>query len=554
MFELNRWRAVPRALPMAVMGALFSAGCDHVPVPGDGGAGAAGVSGSAGVSGAAGAAGCVPVGGAAGTGATACGSVEVLRVDPDASPGGDGRTWATALDSLQGAIDQLAGRGGGEVWILGGEFERLTSAAEEFITLRSRVHVRGGFAGTETSPEQRDAGTPRTVLRTIGDTESDVIRRNLVQARDADDAKLERLALLLGAPALRVENCQRLLIEDVVMSTYSYFAYAVAVEATNSEVRFDHLQLELLNSAPYVVATNSDLSFVDLTCSNEIPLLTFTEVSSSRVLVQRATMDGCSIALTGSQALVIDSKFSGEFPPGGGPSIGYLTASTGDGTLTPMVTVVDSSFSGAVPVGTPVSAPSLFVWNSVFWELFGGPVRGSAPDAGSIKAPELEVALSTFYRNICSAPEYEGSGNACAEDVETGPEGVVHNSLFVLAQPEPGSWWNMTPRVAVTGTELLVGNCTTDASDGFQFIDGEPIAVNHPCHDAGDVAHLEGARQRLFTRTAPFRAPPFFADLSRYASPNWWREESAVLGQCVDRAAPDPGRHLDLACPPRTVP
>ena len=76
----------------------------------------------------------------------------------------DGRTWATAYASLQQGIDH-AWACGGDVWVARGTYEP-TPAADRSASFRLRpgVAVYGGFAGTETRRDERNAQANATVL------------------------------------------------------------------------------------------------------------------------------------------------------------------------------------------------------------------------------------------------------------------------------------------------------------------------------------------------------------------------------------------------------
>lgn len=80
----------------------------------------------------------------------------IVYVSPEGSNGNDGRTWATAVASVQWALN-LAARTGGEVWVRQGTYA-------ENVTGREFTDLFGGFAGTETARDQRDWRTHPTVL------------------------------------------------------------------------------------------------------------------------------------------------------------------------------------------------------------------------------------------------------------------------------------------------------------------------------------------------------------------------------------------------------
>ena len=80
----------------------------------------------------------------------------IVRVSPNGDDANDGSSWASAKRTVQDGVD-LASRSGGDVWVQAGTYQ-------ERITLHPYVHVYGGFAGSETSRDQRDWRTRVTVL------------------------------------------------------------------------------------------------------------------------------------------------------------------------------------------------------------------------------------------------------------------------------------------------------------------------------------------------------------------------------------------------------
>ena len=103
----------------------------------------------------------------------------VIYVDADATPGGDGTSWANAYKYLQ---DALATTGFGDViWVAEGSYRPDQDAASPLGTndrnatfkLTNDDALYGGFAGTETSPNQRNWQTNETILTgdigTLGD-------------------------------------------------------------------------------------------------------------------------------------------------------------------------------------------------------------------------------------------------------------------------------------------------------------------------------------------------------------------------------------------------
>lgn len=116
--------------------------------------------------------------------------VDVVYVVADGREGTwDGTSWDTAFRNLQTAIDYANLAGDAQVWVAGGTYTPTdTVDRSKSFYLREGVKVYGGFAGNETSIEQRDINQNKTVLSgNIGDknTQEDNVYHVLVGANDA---------------------------------------------------------------------------------------------------------------------------------------------------------------------------------------------------------------------------------------------------------------------------------------------------------------------------------------------------------------------------------
>jgi len=78
-----------------------------------------------------------------------------IHVKPDGDDANDGSSWALAKRTVQGALD--IANSGQEIWVAAGTYE-------ECILLKSGVGLYGGFAGIETSREQRNPAVNVTIL------------------------------------------------------------------------------------------------------------------------------------------------------------------------------------------------------------------------------------------------------------------------------------------------------------------------------------------------------------------------------------------------------
>lgn len=92
----------------------------------------------------------------------------VMHVAADASPGGDGQSWAAAFDDLNDALCVAAGGNGavGEIWVKAGTYrpDRGSRDRAGSFRMRNGIAIYGGFAGGETSRSQRDTSTNVTTL------------------------------------------------------------------------------------------------------------------------------------------------------------------------------------------------------------------------------------------------------------------------------------------------------------------------------------------------------------------------------------------------------
>ena len=82
-------------------------------------------------------------------------SNRVVYVDARRPGAGDGRSWSTAYNSLNSALDD-AGRDGAEIWVASGVYRPSDSGRSTAFVLRPGVKLYGGFSGAEKARTQRD--------------------------------------------------------------------------------------------------------------------------------------------------------------------------------------------------------------------------------------------------------------------------------------------------------------------------------------------------------------------------------------------------------------
>jgi predicted outer membrane repeat protein len=90
-------------------------------------------------------------------------SDRVIYVDDNAAPGGNGSSWDSAYSSLADALKD-ADTDNAQVWMAGGTYKPEGEQRDATFKIPDGVRVYGGFAGNESSLDQRVAGSHETTL------------------------------------------------------------------------------------------------------------------------------------------------------------------------------------------------------------------------------------------------------------------------------------------------------------------------------------------------------------------------------------------------------
>jgi len=85
----------------------------------------------------------------------------VWAVNWTAAAGGDGKSWATALNTVQAAIDSASS--GEEIWVATGSYSPGANINSTFL-MKTGLSMYGGFAGDEKSRNERDPSLHVTEL------------------------------------------------------------------------------------------------------------------------------------------------------------------------------------------------------------------------------------------------------------------------------------------------------------------------------------------------------------------------------------------------------
>ena len=133
-------------------------------------------------------------------------------------PGGagnkNGTSWANAYADVQTAIDSASSDGGGEVWIAKGTYKHGSA-----MTMRNNVAIYGGFAGTETSKDQRVSGN-NTILD--GENSYSVFYNNYTKSNPlTNSAKLDNVTIQNGYASFGAGMCNNYASPEITNCTFS---------------------------------------------------------------------------------------------------------------------------------------------------------------------------------------------------------------------------------------------------------------------------------------------------------------------------------------------
>ena len=136
-------------------------------------------------------------------------------VVPNGAGSKNGTSWANAFADVQSAIDRASSDGDGEVWIAKGTYKHGSALA-----MKNNVRIYGGFAGTETSKDQRVSGN-NTILD--GEGKYRVFYNNYTESNPlTNSAKLDNVTIQNGYASDGNDNSSS--TADYGAGMYNYYA------------------------------------------------------------------------------------------------------------------------------------------------------------------------------------------------------------------------------------------------------------------------------------------------------------------------------------------
>jgi len=126
-----------------------------------------------------------------------CWGGDVIYVDPQATGRNTGTSWEDAYRDLPHALARAAKDCGSEIWVAGGTYRPADTVVTDTFAIPAGVSVYAGFAGNETSRDQRDILKYKTTLSGFIALVPDgwggyyETRNNIVVTMDGDGAMLD---------------------------------------------------------------------------------------------------------------------------------------------------------------------------------------------------------------------------------------------------------------------------------------------------------------------------------------------------------------------------
>jgi hypothetical protein len=398
---------------------------------------------------------------------------EFIYVDAGSDGSGTGASWSVPLSDLQDALD-LA-EAGDEIWVAEGTYTPGASRSDAF-QLKSGVAVYGGFVGTETERNQRNAdpATNGTILSgEIGESIDSDNCYHVVNASGADSAVLAGFTLTKGwagasstdtsndarGGAILINGGDSLFENLIVRDNVAYYVggsvYMNNASPTFRNVRFLDSRTTGIGSAGVdnegggLYINQSDATFINCEFRD----------------CQSFNGAGAALSLHGSDATLINCLLAENFTnhPTGGAL--YAVSASNLSLVNCTITGNRTQTSGG---GIYQSGGSLTMTNCLFWNNLANNTTGSA--SASMELP----GVSRNFRHCLVA-------NWSASSLNTGDGFGNFNPadpLFMIpAQPA-------TPQLADGDYRLQAGspalNCGLDSvnAENFDAIGGLRLISN----------------------------------------------------------------------------
>jgi|GEM_PF-2665674 len=440
----------------------------------------------------------------------------IAYVTPDGT--GDGSSWQNATNSIQGAIS-LCGNGG-EVWIKAG-----TYAVTQEISIPVKVKLRGGFAGTETSIDQRTAYKATVKTLTIeAPTLSQEENLTILTGQD-----LNRIFNLKDAIGLNEWGYEDFYSEDNPLIDRLVIQNGRAIEKNGGAIYLEHSALTIencliLNNVAYSASADTEAqtyyaSGGAIYSDNSFLLIRDCRLSGNAVIDSDASQtestgvlgSGGVISVADGNLIIERSEIIGNSAPSGG--VLYLGsawmsitdsflennhASNGDGG------VIKSSETSVYLYGSHFAGnySSLGSGGVMYLTYAGATISGcvfsgnrAALDGGVISSanwwwgavPITEIVNSTFIDNTAKDGAVSGADNQlrifyCTFVGNTATASGIFNTFNLIPQEVANTIFKDNSFVGTlfyckkeeASGSYSMENCVTQGEEGGTNISGDP--------------------------------------------------------------------------------
>ena len=409
-----------------------------------------------------------------------------LHVDANASAGGDGQAWETAYDDLQVAISDAAARNADangtndvdSIWIAEGTYtpSALLESGDDrsaSYSLLDGVSLYGGFAGRETSLEERNWSTHVTILSgdlgTLGDDSDNAT--TVVYCGESIEAAVDGVSITGGNADFRpyldpmeshwgggVFNKGTLTIKNSTLT-------GNAANSVGGGICCYEGSLSVINST---VAENTGSGIGTIYGAVSIAGCAVAGNSSSGIYISYGTVTVADCTLSGNNGsgirneegrlTVTNSAISGNTGAGVSSWNGTVAVtnctladngSSGISSSSETLTVIDSEVSGNAGSGIRGSGTAA-ITNCV---LSGNKDNGIRNDNGTFTV--------TNSRLVENETDYDGGGILNKGTLTVTNSTLVHNS----AQERGGGIWN--DGVLTVTSSTLAGNTARQGGGGL---------------------------------------------------------------------------------------
>ncbi|MDX9881036.1 MAG: choice-of-anchor Q domain-containing protein [Prolixibacteraceae bacterium] len=319
-----------------------------------------------------------------------------IFVDASASGSNNGANWTNAYTSLQTAI--TAATSGTQIWVVAETYKPTTSTDRGIsFTLKNGVAIYGGFAGTETLPDQRDWEANVTILSgDIGTVDSSSDNSYHV----IDTWSLDNTAILDGFTITKGNA-----------NGASYYAYGGGIYNDESSPSITHCMITGNSAEQGGGLYNTGSSSPDLT--------------SCTISGNSASSEGGGVYNTGSSPTLVNCLITDNSAYNGG---GLFNMSSSSPTLTNCTVSGNTSTGGGGMYNQSSSSPTLN--NSIIW-------GNSATGLG--KQIYINSAGATLNYSCYSngTNDVYGTITATNNNITSNPVFVNPNSDFRLTGSSP---------------------------------------------------------------------------------------------------------------------